>query len=687
MKATWQKCTASLLAAMLVLGTVLAGSSAFASAVSTDQSQAAASVDSENQAVTMTLNAPETVTAGSSFDVVYTLGGLAELTNSIYVMQMDVTYPEGLTCTEVVPGENIKGTLTSGIHNDQHKTTVVYDCDELEGLPKDVSSLFTAKFAADAEMEEGNYSIEMSDVLAFSSDYEEIDSTLENASLQIVHQVAPEKADLSVTFNAQSAQLWIDGEAQKLANLLGSYTQEGVENGADLAFDFVPTAEGRTFRSVSINGGEPEIIGKDSYAYTGKMDTLNPSLSFAFETVSKTTLGAVIDYAQARIDAGDTANLVPTVKKKFEKAFDAATKVYEDPKATQAEINDAWSDLMDAIHYLEFQEGDKTKLEDLIEIAETLSEEDYTADTWTAVVEALEEAKATASDEDAVQNDIDASYESLYKAMKALESVADRSMLETVIARAETIDLDQYFDDGKEDFTKALEDAKALGTDATQKQVDAAATALSEAMANLRKYPSIEELEALLEQMESKDLSGYTAASAAAFIAAKNNLAAALANPAATPEELAAVQDGAIQADKNLKTRTNSSSKGSSSGGSGKAHKPVGAYGESGTAVVSPVVTAAQAVAEQASVRSDTTLPFTMVKGSAYCFKMTVVNSDATPVFTVGDGSVLKTQFVAKIGNDYYFRVYATGKPGQGTGVYTTLPGQQPQRHCTVTVC
>ena len=60
---------------------------------------------------------------------------------------------------------------------------------------------------------------------------------------------------------------------------------------------------------------------------------------------------------------------------------------------------------------------------------------------------------------------------------------------------------------------------------------------------------------------------------------------------------------------------------------------------------------------------------------------MTVVNGNAmTPSFTVGNGDVLKTQFVAKIGNDYYYRVYAIGTPGQSTGVYTTLPGQNASK-------
>ena len=52
----------------------------------------------------------------------------------------------------------------------------------------------------------------------------------------------------------------------------------------------------------------------------------------------------------------------------------------------------------------------------------------------------------------------------------------------------------------------------------------------------------------------------------------------------------------------------------------------------------------------------------------------------------MGNGSVLKTQFVAQIGNDYYYRVYAIGTPGQSTGVYTTLPGQNAQQHCSVTI-
>ena len=120
-----------------------------------------------------------------------------------------------------------------------------------------------------------------------------------------------------------------------------------------------------------------------------------------------------------------------------------------------------------------------------------------------------------------------------------------------------------------------------------------------------------------------------------------------------------------------------------SKGGSGStATVPDRSYGNSGIVVAGQKVAAASAY-----VRSDTTVNFTLKHGQAYCFKMTVVNGNgAAPNFTVGNGDVLKTQFVAQVGNDYYYRVYATGTPGQSTGVYTALAGNAPVKHCAVTV-
>ena len=83
------------------------------------------------------------------------------------------------------------------------------------------------------------------------------------------------------------------------------------------------------------------------------------------------------------------------------------------------------------------------------------------------------------------------------------------------------------------------------------------------------------------------------------------------------------------------------------------------------------------------SVKSDTTMTVSLQPGDSYTFKMTILSaSTTTPQFTVGNGSVFKTQFVKKDGSDYYFKITATGKPGAETGVYTTMPGESAVQQC-----
>ena len=238
-------------------------------------------------------------------------------------------------------------------------------------------------------------------------------------------------------------------------------------------------------------------------------------------------------------------------------------------------------------------------------------------------------------------------------------------------------------EDGQDAFLEALDAAKDVleNLDATQAEVDEAAETLNRAMAALRKIPSREELQKLIDETEQIDLDEYTDRSAASLQAALRVAKAVVADANASKEELASAYNAVQTArDGLVKAENQQPQKGSSGSTSANASNAYGAAGVS-------VVTAAQNVATPASVRSDTTVDFTLLHGQAYCFKMTVVNGNGmAPSFTVGNGSVLKTQFLTQIGNDYYYRVWATGTPGQSTGVYTTLPGQNAVKHCTVTI-
>ena len=203
--------------------------------------------------------------------------------------------------------------------------------------------------------------------------------------------------------------------------------------------------------------------------------------------------------------------------------------------------------------------------------------------------------------------------------------------------------------------------------------------------ANIVYYPyqildaNFDELNAAIQDAESRSESKYTSDSWAAL---EEAVAAAKALPSTATQPTV---DAAVKAINDAIMALVPRSSSSSGGGSTTVYVPVrdGNTGD-GTSVVTPGTGTSTLTPY---VRSDTTLPFTVRQGQAYCFKMTLVNgSNILPLFTVGNGSVFKTQYVAQIGNDYYFRIWAIGNVGESTGVYTTLPGQTAQQHCVVTI-
>ena len=337
--------------------------------------------------------------------------------------------------------------------------------------------------------------------------------------------------------------------------------------------------------------------------------------------------------------------------------------------------------MIDALHLLSLAAGDKSQLEIPMEIADSIDRNAFTPDSLTALDEAYAAAEDLLDDEEVLEADITAAVDALYDALSNLVLRANMSNLSAAVAEGDTVveNASKYIqDDSWDAFETILAEAKELLEDenAAQDTVDEKAADLIEAISALRLIPDKDALKELIGEAEAINTSKYTAKSVATMKAALSTAKAVLNDAEATEEEVAdAVEALENSIDGLVEKSTSTSSKGSTSANVGNA------YGAAG------VVSASQSVAANAYVVSDTTVNFTLKRGSAYCFKMTVVNGNAmTPGFTVGNGDVLKTQFVTKVGNDYYYRVYATGTPGQSTGVYTTLPGNAPVKHCAVTI-
>lgn len=483
----------------------------------------------------------------------------------------------------------------------------------------------------------------------------------------------------SVTYS-KNVKLTVNGESQRLADLIGRFTADVTDEEVKLAF--APAVEGRELAAVSVNGTALEVKGPDVFTYTVSPNEDRHTM-FAFTVVNKQVLRVMIKAAEDAMRKIDEETILPAVKEAMEKALANAAEVEENLASTQEEIDEAWSTLLKALHCIDFVKGDKSQLNYRIDVAEQMDLNDYT----TLYVEefriALIDAKKVAADENAMDDEITEAADRLEQAMLALVHRADISYLELMISTAKGLDLDAYVDDGKAELAEVLAAAEQLADDrdAVQSDVNDAVDALAEALSNLRKTANKDALKGTIRTAESIDLSGYTAKSVARLQEALGNAKAAEGDNTlgeedqpfvdARTEELQGAIDGL---EKENKTHN------SSGGGSGKKSRP---STDAVTAVTAPVAP----VMKAPSVVSDTTLPFAIKRGSAYCFKMTLKDGGtAAPSFTVGNGAVLKTQFVTRIGNDFYFRVWAVGVPGQQTGVYTTLPGQAPQLQCVVAI-
>ena len=492
----------------------------------------------------------------------------------------------------------------------------------------------------------------------------------------------PTEDTIVIRYNGRNASLAVNGEEQTIADLLGVYTVPATEEA--LTLEFTPM-QGREFAGVQVNGADVEesAFEADSFVVEIPAEDAAKGLenTYTFTVVDKQNLRTTIEIAEGRAD--EAAEAVESVQEKYEAALQAAKDVEAKKTATQDDINTAWSDLIDALHYLSFVAGDKSQLDIPMEIADSINRDLFTPDSLKALDEAYAAAEDLLDDEEVLEADITAAVDALYDAIYGLVYRADITELEALVLKGDSIvaNADQYIqNDAWTSFETSLEEAKTVlaNENATQDAVDTAAEDLAAAISALRLIPDKDALEALIGEAEAINTNKYTAKSVATMKAALSTAKAVLNDAEATEEEVAdAVEalensiDGLVE--KN--TSTGSKNSGSTSANVGNA------YGAAG------VVSASQSVAANAYVVSDTTVNFTLKRGSAYCFKMTVVNGNAmTPGFTAGNGEVLKTQFVAKVGNDYYYRVYATGTPGQSTGVYTTLPGNAPVKHCAVTI-
>ncbi|MBX7292788.1 Ig-like domain-containing protein [Clostridium chauvoei] len=205
------------------------------------------------------------------------------------------------------------------------------------------------------------------------------------------------------------------------------------------------------------------------------------------EEVSKTALKIAIDYAEDIKLNGGLEGVVPVVVKEFDDGLNLAKEVYANENATIEEVDAAFKKLMNAIHMLEFKQGNKDELQRMVDIIIALEKDKFIETTWVKLEAELEKANKLLEDENAMQAEIDKTFDSLVRASLELRLKPNKALLEELINKANNMDLSKYTEESVGKLKLELNEAgKVLNDkDATQEVVDKTVENLQLALENL----------------------------------------------------------------------------------------------------------------------------------------------------------------------------------------------------------
>lgn len=216
--------------------------------------------------------------------------------------------------------------------------------------------------------------------------------------------------------------------------------------------------------------------------------------------LAKLILKESINKAASAMNTDDFQSLSPIVQELIKSAYQQAVYVSNNPFAANSACMEAWFQLANALHYLDFI-ANKDVLSQLIETCKEIEEDEYTEESIAVLHTALDKAIAVFEDDYVLQETIDQAYDELSQALHALvkKDVVDKSTLQYIVEmiKKQIEDDSLYQKDEKWDIFKAvLSKAEDILVDKDVSQIDinTAIAQLAAAYENIRLIPSEEQL-------------------------------------------------------------------------------------------------------------------------------------------------------------------------------------------------
>ena len=235
--------------------------------------------------------------------------------------------------------------------------------------------------------------------------------------------------------------------------------------------------------------------------------------------------------ALAQAAALDRSQYEDTELESLDAAVESAQPLLYQAVSAQADLDSAAEAIAAELAALEGSEepetADKTSLNLVIAMAEKLEAQQaetrcYTEETWTAVQNALEAARALAENADAAQEDVDNAFLELITAVNLLENAVQRVGLEAAIEGAKAILADEealldYTPESVENLRNALAEAEKVYAEegADQETVNTASRNLMDAVTSLVVIDKETRLDILIQKAEEvlANADQYTSAS------------------------------------------------------------------------------------------------------------------------------------------------------------------------------
>ena len=260
--------------------------------------------------------------------------------------------------------------------------------------------------------------------------------------------------------------------ADEYAGKIGSYTPDSAE-----AFQAAYDAAKTVFENAEASQEEVDNI----------VEVLQKAIDGL--ELAKEISTAVLEYALALAETADTEGVLDSVAEIFNNAKASAQNILErvqagDASVTQDMVDESWQNLIKAMQYLSFKQGDKTDLQKVIDLANSLDLSQYLDEGQQAFNDALTAAEAVLADGNAMQDEADQAWKALLKAMSELRLKPSKDALEDLIASAEGLNTEGADEETVAVFRSALARAMSVLEDdqATEAEVASAEKELQSAI-------------------------------------------------------------------------------------------------------------------------------------------------------------------------------------------------------------